>query len=95
MTYAKQNTIDALFYGMANLDTSLLYASSGTVLAANGLVLDNGTTVSPLSVLGAVSSHNFLAGLYAMPQDTGEYYAPYEAAIYEQPSSLVAAIPER
>jgi len=37
--------------------------------------LDNGTTVSPLSVIGAVSLHSFLAGLYAMPQETGEYYA--------------------
>jgi hypothetical protein len=46
VSYTNQNTIDALFYGMANLDTSLLYVSSGTVLAANGFILDNGTTVS-------------------------------------------------
>ena len=90
VTYANQNTIDTLFYGTADLNTSLLYASSGTVLAANGFVLDNGTTVSPLSVVGAVSPHNFLAGLYAMPQEAGEYYAQYDAAIYEQPSSLAA-----
>jgi hypothetical protein len=31
-----------------------------------------------------------LAGLYAMPQETGEYYAQYDAAVYEQPSSLAA-----
>jgi hypothetical protein len=73
--------IDTLFYGMANLDTSLLYVSSGTVLAANGFVLDNGTTVSPLSVVGAVSPHSFLAGLYAMPHETGQYYAQYDGAI--------------
>ena len=90
VTYANQNTIDALFYGMANLDTSLLYVSSGTVLAANGFVLDNGTTVSPLSVVGTVSPHSFLAGLYAMPHETGQYYAQYDGAIYEQPSSLPA-----
>jgi hypothetical protein len=90
VTYANRNTIDALFYGMASLDTSLLYVSSGTVLAANGFVLDNSTTASPLSIVGAVSPHSFLAGLYAMPQETGEYYAQYDAAIYEQPSSLAA-----
>jgi hypothetical protein len=90
VTYANQNTIDALFHGATNLDTSLLYAASGTVFAANGFVLDNGTTVSPLSVFGAVSPHSFLARLHAMPQETGEYYAQYDAAIYEQPSSLAA-----
>jgi hypothetical protein len=90
VTYTNQNTIDALFYGIANLDTSLLYVSSGTVLAANGFVLDNGTTVSPLSVVGTVSPHSFLAGLYAMPHETGQYYAKYDGAIYEQPSSLAA-----
>jgi hypothetical protein len=90
VTYANRNTIDALFYSMASLDTSLLYVSSGTLLAANGFVLDNGTTASPLSIVGAVSPHSFLAGLYAMPQETGEYYARYDAAIYEQPSSFAA-----
>jgi hypothetical protein len=38
----------------------------------------------------SVSPHNFLAGLYALPGETGEYYAQYDAAIYEQPSSLAA-----
>jgi hypothetical protein len=37
-----------------------------------------------------VSPHSFLAGLYAVPQETGEYYPQYDAAIYEQPSSLAA-----
>jgi hypothetical protein len=90
VTYANQNTIDALFYGNAILNTNLLYGSGGTLLAALGYVLDNGTTAEPLSVLGAVSPHNFLAGLYALPQETGEFYAQYDAAIYEQPSSLAA-----
>jgi hypothetical protein len=88
VTYTTQNTINALFNGTADLDTSLLYLTSGTVFAANGFVLDNGTPVSPLTVLGAVSPHSFLAGLYAMPEETGEYYFQYDAAIYEQPSSL-------
>ena len=90
VTYASQNTINALFDLMATLDTSLLYAANGTVFAADGFVLDNGTTLSPLNVLGAVSPHSFLAGLYGLPGETGEYYAQYDAAIYEQPSSLAA-----
>jgi hypothetical protein len=90
VTYANANIINVLFYGMAELDMSLVYVSAGTALAANGFVLDNGNSVSPLSVVGAVSPHSFLAGLYRLPGETGEYYAQYEAAIYEQPSSLAA-----
>jgi hypothetical protein len=31
-----------------------------------------------------------VSGLFALPYETGEYYAQYDAAIYEQPSSLAA-----
>ena len=90
VTFANQTTINTLFSGTAHIDNQFLYASAGSVMAALGFGLDNGGTVSPLDVAGTVSPHNFLAGLYAINGETGSVYAKYDAAIYEQPSSLVA-----
>jgi hypothetical protein len=80
--------INALFSASALLNNQLLYVAMGEVLAANGNVLVTGALASPLDVAGAVSPHNFLAGLYAITGGTGSFYAQYDAAIYEQPSSL-------
>src|SRR5204863_6571431 len=90
VTFANSSTINTLFNATALLDDSLYYAATGTVLAANGFTLDDGSVASPLNVFGAVSPHNFLGGLYSINGETGAYYAQYNALIYEQPSSLGA-----
>jgi hypothetical protein len=82
------DAISSLFTGQALPTTSLQYASSGTVFAAVGYTLPSGLTVSPLTVNGAVSPRNFVAGLYSLQDETGEYYVSYDASIYEQPSAI-------
>src|ERR1051325_9874316 len=90
VTFANATTINSLLSGTALIDNRFLYASRGVVVAAQGFTLDNGALVSPLDALGAVSPHNFLAGLYAVNGETGTFYAQYDAGIYERPSSLAA-----
>jgi hypothetical protein len=83
-------TINSIFSGTALIDNQFSYATAGIVAAAFGTTLDNGATVSPLAAIGAVSPHNFLAGLYGVNGETGSFYAQYDASIYERPSSLAA-----
>ena len=90
VTFANPTTINSLFSGRAVIDNQFLYASAGSVVAALGFRLDDGSVLSPLAVAGAVSPHNFLAGQYQVNGETGSFYAGYDASVYERPSSLTA-----
>lgn len=80
----------ALFSTQAVANNGLGYVGTGTLLAANGNVLSDFTTISPLAVQGVVSPHNFIAGLYQTSANLGEFKATYDGSIYERPSSLAA-----
>jgi hypothetical protein len=89
-TSAASSDATALFSTTAIANNSLAYVGTGTLLAANGDILADGSTSSPLAVQGVVSPHNFIAGLYQTTPNLGEFKATYQSAIYERASSLAA-----
>jgi hypothetical protein len=75
------NSISTIFNGPAISPTSaLLYSTTGTIVNSNGN--------NVLTVNGAVSPRNLIAGLYSYTGETGEFYAKYNAGVYERASSL-------
>jgi hypothetical protein len=82
------NDITALFSTQANPSNALLYSSTGTIISSEGYTLSDNTASAPLSISGALSPRNLIAGLYSYHNETGQIYAAYNAGRYERPSSL-------
>jgi hypothetical protein len=74
-------SINTIYNATAISPTSaLLYSATGSIL--------NGSGNFALTVNGASSPRNLIAGLYSYTGETGEFYARYNAGLYERASSL-------
>jgi hypothetical protein len=85
---ATTSTVSSLFTAQAIPNSTLQYSFAGTIYAATGYVLASGGTVSPIAIAGAVSPKSFIAGTFSLSGESGEYYAAYQASVYERASSL-------
>lgn len=78
----------SLFTGTMSVNTSLDFALSGTLIAAPGQTLPDGTPTSALAINGTVSPKSFIAGEFVSAAETGILTGTYNAGLYERPVSL-------
>jgi hypothetical protein len=82
------STISSLFSTQSVPTSSLSYFSSGSIFAATGYQLVGGVSPAPLTLSGTVSPRSFVAGVFQLTGEAGQFYASYQSGIYERPSSL-------
>lgn len=80
--------VTSLFSGTLTANTSLGFTATGSLIAAPGFTLPDGSTTAPLTIAGTLSPQSFIAGEFTANSEVGILAGAYNASLYQRAVSL-------